>query len=440
MIQKTRISNLTSSNRKSLKWIIFSVVVLVIGVCFWLGYSALKTINKITADSGTKTGLLSIFDNKKVDLKGQSDGRTNILFLGNGGSKHPGGGLTDTMMILSIDWQTKKAALISLPRDLWVKIPGYGYTKMNYAFYYGNQKPKETGGGGKVASTVVSEVAGIPIHYYISLDFDGFKKTVDSLNGIDIYVDKALYDPYYPAADMIRYDPFKITVGLHHMDGDTALKYARSRETTSDFDRSRRQQQVMAAIKEKALSLETLSNPKKITDLLAILGDHMRTNMSVSEIRSLWDEFKVVDMENMINKVFDTAPGSVLTSTQDERGYIIIPKKGIGNYTDVHSMIKNIFTTETIKTEEKLSIQVLNGTKKQGAATQVSQLLKNYGYNVVSVGNATQMIDDTTVYNCAGSKGEKTAKSLSETLDAISASKNSCGNVDIQIIIGQNNL
>jgi len=440
MIQKTRISNLTSSNRKSLKWIIFSVVVLVIGVCFWLGYSALKTINKITADSGTKTGLLSIFDNKKVDLKGQSDGRTNILFLGNGGSKHPGGGLTDTMMILSIDWQTKKAALISLPRDLWVKIPGYGYSKMNYAFYYGNQKPKETGGGGKVASTVVSEVAGIPIHYYISLDFDGFKKTVDSLNGIDIYVDKALYDPYYPAADMIRYDPFKITVGLHHMDGDTALKYARSRETTSDFDRSRRQQQVMAAIKEKALSLETLSNPKKITDLLAILGDHMRTNMSVSEIRSLWDEFKVVDMENMINKVFDTAPGSVLTSTQDERGYIIIPKKGIGNYTDVHSMIKNIFTTETIKTEEKLSIQVLNGTKKQGAATQVSQLLKNYGYNVVSVGNATQMIDDTTVYNCAGSKGEKTAKSLSETLDAISASKNSCGNVDIQIIIGQNNL
>lgn len=440
-LQQKSVSNLTSSNRKALKWIIFAIVVLVVGIGFWLGFTALKSINKITADSGQKTGILSIFDNKKIAIKGQTEGRTNVLLLGNGGTNHPGGGLTDTMMILSIDWENKKTALISLPRDLWVKIPDYGYSKINYAFYAGNQKPKVSGGGGKVASDVVSEVAGVPIHYYLSLDFEGFKKTVDSLGGVDIYVDKALYDPYYPAADMIRYDPLKITVGLHHMNGDLALKYARSRETTSDFDRSRRQQQVMAAIKEKILSLETLSNPKKITDLLTILGDHLRTNMSIPEIRSLWDEIKTIDMTNMTNKVFDTAPGSVLTSLSgDERGYIIIPKKGIGNYTDVHTIVKNIFTEEKAQTQEKMSIEVLNGTKKQGAATQVSQLLKNYGYNVVSVGNSATMVEDTIVYNCAGSAGEATTKTLTETLDATSKTKYSCGNIDIQVIIGQNNL
>lgn len=438
--QKIAVREYTQSNRRFLKWIVSSIVLLVVGIGIWIGYTVLNSINKITADSGQKTGILSLFNSKNQQLKGESEGRTNILLLGNGGANHPGGGLTDTMMVMSIDWSTKKIALISLPRDLWVKIPASGYAKINYAFYDGNQKPKVTGGGGKVASTVVSEVVGLPIHYYLSLDFEGFKKMVDTLGGVDIYVDKALYDPYYPAPDMVHYDPLKITAGLHHMDGSLALKYARSRETTSDFDRSRRQQQVMLAIKEKTLSLETLANPKKITDLLTILGNHLRTNMSVSEIRSLWDKIKGIDTQNMINKVFDTTPGSVLTSLQDERGYIIIPKKGIGNYSDIQSIVKNIFNQTQTTPQEKLKIEVLNGTKKQGAATQVSQLLKNYGYNVVRVGNNSQFVDDTIVYNCIGSQGEQTAKSLSDTLEAISKTKYSCNNVDIQVIIGQNNL
>lgn len=434
------VSGYTQSSRKFLKRIILFVVILIVGVAAWVGYTVFRSINQITADSGQKTGIFSVFDSAKHEIKGQVEGRTNILLLGNGGTNHPGGGLTDTMMVMSINWSSKKIALISLPRDLWVKIPDYGYSKINYAFYYGNQNPKVTGGGGKVASTIVSEVVGLPIHYYLSLDFEGFKKTVNSLGGVDIYVDKALYDPYYPAANMIDYDPLKITTGLQHMDGNLALKYARSRETTSDFDRSRRQQQVMSSIKEKILSIETLSNPKKITELLTILGDHLRTNMTISEVRSFWDGIKGIDTENMTNKVFDTAAGSVLTSLQDERGYIIIPKKGIGNYSDVQAIAKNIFNQTQTTPQEKLKIEVLNGTEKQGAATQVSQLLKNYGYNVIKVGNSQQMISDSVVYNCAGSGAEQTAKSLSDTLEATVKTKTSCNGVDIQVIIGQNNL
>ncbi|MEI6039774.1 MAG: LCP family protein [Candidatus Berkelbacteria bacterium] len=431
---KRNVSDLVKTKSKTIWWIVFAVVVLIVGVGSWLGYDIFHSIKNITSDS-KKNSLLSLFDGKTI--KGQSEGRTNILLLGNGGLNHPGGGLTDTMMVLSINWQEKKMAMISVPRDLWVKVPNYHYSKINEAFFAGNQNPKISGGGGKVASTVISEVLGIPIHYYVSLDFDGFRKTVDALGGVDIYVDKALYDPYYPAANMVDYDPFKITVGLHHMDGATALKYARSRETTSDFDRARRQQQVLTAVKEKIFSLETLSNIKKITELLNILGTHIRTNMSVNEIMTLWSGIKTIDTANMTNKVFDTAPGSVLVALQDERGYIILPKKGIDNYSDMQKIAQNIFVPE-VTLAPVLKIQVLNSTGKAGIATEASQLLKTYNYSVSSVGNsATGSIPSTIVYNCTGTTGESTAISIAKILQATVKTKTSCTNYDIQVILGQ---
>lgn len=441
MIHRNRsVLNYTKPKNRVLKYTLLAILLIVVGLGAWVGFTAYRSINKITADSGSNN-LFNLFDDlAKHSVKGQADGRTNILLLGNGGKNHPGGGLTDTMIVLSINWQNKKVAMISVPRDLWVKINGTTYSKINYAYFYGNQNPKVSGGGGKVASDVISSVVGLPIHYYVSLDFDGFKKIVDTLGGVDIYVDKDLYDPYYPAANMIDYDPFKITVGMHHMDGATALKYARSRETTSDFDRSRRQQQVLSAIKEKTLSLETLSNPKKVTDLIIILGDHLKTNMSVSEIRSLWDQIKGIDTANMTNKVFDTAPGSPLTSLQDERGYIIVPKKGIGNFADVQQIARNIFSSDVVLPVDDLQIEILNGTSKTGLATQISQLLQSRGYKVAKVGNTTARPETTTIYNCTGQSASAAVVDLAAVLKASTKTKTACANIDIQIILGQNSL
>lgn len=341
------VSNLTRPKLKVLKWFLFGLFILIFMVVGWFGAAVFGNINKITADSGTKSSLLSLLSYKNT-VKGEADGRTNILLLGNGGANHPGGGLTDTMIVLSIDWRNKEMAMISVPRDMWVKMPSGAYAKLNYTYFYGNQNAKLTGGGGKVASDTISGILGIPIHYYISLDFDGFKKAVDTLGGLDIYVEKNLYDPLYPAPNMVDYAPFSITAGEHHMNGDTALKYARSRETTSDFDRSARQQLVLAAIKEKVMSVQTLSNPVKTTDLMNILGTHLKTSLSVTEMMTLWDGIKTIDTTNMINKVFDTAAAGPLTSTQDERGYIIIPKKGIGNYTDLQNIAQNIFESTPV--------------------------------------------------------------------------------------------
>lgn len=427
----------TRPRNRWLKWVSLSLICILLAIGIWIFYTALNAARNMAGNNKSIFSVLS--DLRKNTLKGQAEGRTNILLLGMGGKNHPGGLLSDTMIILSIDWSTKKMAMISVPRDLWVKIPNYGYAKLNEAYYAGEKNSKTGGSGGASSSQVISEIFNLPIHYYLSADFDGFKNMIDTVGGLDIYVEKDLYDPYYPAANMIDYDPLKIKAGLYHMDGALALKYARSRETTSDFDRSRRQEQVLATLKEKILTLNTLANPIKITELLNILGAHMKTSLAVGEIKAFGDEIKDLDTKNIINKVLDTAPGSPLIATTDERGYIIYPKKGISNYADLQLIAKNIFMDATVPTDD-LKIEVLNGGGKNGAATQVGQLLKSYGYNVVKVGDATKTYAQTVIYNCAGPKGEKLTQELVATLKSESSTKTYCQNIDIQVIIGQDKL
>lgn len=440
--RKKTVNRLIKPRTKTIRWIVFSVLFVLIGLGAWIGSTTFKSINKITADSG-QSSLMSLFDGSK-QLKGKTEGRTNILLLGNGGAEHGGsGGLTDTMIVLSIDWQSKKVAMLSIPRDLWVKVPvaGHSYSKINAVYSYAEDKKSVTGGGGKVVSKLVSDIFGVPIHYYLTMDFNGFRSMINTVGGIDIYVDKAIYDPYYPADNMIDYAPFKIGVGMHHMDGVLALKYARSRYTTSDFDRSRRQQQVLSALKEKMVSMETMSNPKKVTDIITVLGNHLRTNLSVSEIQTLSNEIKTIDTTNMINKVLSNETGGPLVHPEeDERGWILIPKLGIGIYTDLQTIAKNIFNVE-VEPKPELKIEVLNGTGKAGVAAQVTQLLKTYGYNVAKVGNATvTSVTQTIIYNCAGVSADATIKSITGVLSAVTKPKTGCGNIDIQILVGESSL
>lgn len=434
------LSNYKKPKRKIWKIVLISVVVVLLGIGVWLGTSAYSAIKKITSLSGES--VFNVFSKTEAQIKGQNEGRTNILLLGMGGTNHPGGTLSDTIIVLSIDWQTKKVAMISLPRDLWVKVPGNGYSKINGAYSYGEQNNKNNGGGGQLTSDVVSEVLGIPIHYFLRIDFDGFKKIVDTLGGVDINVDKAINDPYYPAANMVDYDPFKISAGEHHMDGATALKYARSRETTSDFDRSRRQQQVIKAIKDKMMTLDILANPKKLTDLMGAVGDHIRTNLSAADLKTLIGLQKDIDMQSMISKVFDTAADGPLTSTTDSRGYIIIPKKGIGNYEDLQEIAKNIFSDPDAKqvqgasTEKKsLKVEVLNASNKSGVANEVATSLKKQGYTVSKVDTASSKYNYSIVYAC-GDKNMQSARDIAKNLTFRVNSKSSCGGMDIQIVVG----
>lgn len=427
---------------KILKWFILGLVLIVIGVGLWIGLAVNRAIKNITADSGQKSSLFSFLgDFNSQNIKGRSEGRTNILILGMGGKNHPGGTLSDTMIVVSINYQDNKIGMISIPRDLWVPIPGFGHAKINEAYADGEKNKSTAGSGGQLSSKTVENVLGIPIHYYLQIDFEGFKKIIDTVGGIDVYVEKDIYDPYYPADNMIDYSPFKISAGNHHMDGTLALKYARSRETTSDFDRSRRQQQVMAATKEKILTLGILANPKKVTEIINILGDHLKTNMSVDEIYALWNIGKSIDMTNVTSKVLDTSQNGPLVGAQDSRGYYIYPRKGVDNFSELQLLAKNLFGTNTNNEDKSTAkIEVLNGTSQNGVAATVSEYLESYGYNVVKIGTAQNKSNKTMVYDFSGGKYNNFAQTIATQLKASIDTREASSNIDIQVVVGEDYL
>jgi LCP family protein required for cell wall assembly len=302
--------------------------------------------------------------------------------------------------------------MLSIPRDFYVPIPGYGSAKINAAHAYGEQD-KYPGGGPALAKLTVSKILDLPIHYYARIDFNGFKKAVDAVGGIDVVVDKAIYDPYYP--DDRRsgaYKAFQIAAGPQHMNGDVALKYARSRYTTSDFDRAARQQKVLLALREKALKLETLTNPAKLSGLIDAVGSSAKTDLQLGEIRKLAQIAKDIDPSRVITKVLDTSPDGLLVSGNIGGGSVEIPKAGINNFSEIRAFVHSIFVDNYLK-EENAAIEVANGTSRSGLAADVTKILKAYNYNVVKTTTAdNQNYPATVIYDYTDGKKPYTVSYL----------------------------
>ncbi len=403
----------------------------------WFGGSIWRAGGKIITDSNGGSVLFhkKSEDVKPAELQGEGDGRINIAIYGRGGDGHPGGNLADVIKVLSIDPQNKKMALLSIPRDLWVKIPGYGYGKLNTAYSNGEQAKK--GNGPEVANQTISQLLDLPkIHYYISLDFEALKKLVDAFGGISVTVDKALDDPFYPAPNMIDYAPIHIKAGTQIMNGDLALKYSRSRETTSDFDRARRQEVVMTAIKDKAFTVGILANPLKISEIIGILGNHVRTNLQINEMRQLVTLVKESDA-NIISKVLDTAADGPLMSASDTRGYVIVPRDGDLSYNEIKRIAHEIFT-DPFLAKEKSTIEIQNATSKNGLGNTVANLLKSYGYNVVKVSTSPGKEPFTQLIDYSKGKNPFTASFLEKRFSLKSRYSETPSNVatDFVIILG----
>jgi len=408
----------------------------IIGLVVWFLFLLAQAGNQIftpNIDGQAPWFLPKIEANK---LKGEGDGRINILLLGIGGGKHPGPNLTDTIMLVSIDPTNKKAGLLSIPRDLYLEVPGIGWTKINYVHAYGESNPKTTGGGPALMKQTLSEVLDLPIHYFVRLDFDGFVKLVDAVDGVDIYVEKAISDPYYPAPDMKHYDPFFITAGWHHLDGKTALKYVRSRETTSDFDRSARQQKFLKAFLQKATSLNILSNPKKVSLIISILGNHLKTDFTLGEVQRLLSLAQEINKGEIVTKVLDSSTDGLLVAKSGSQGYYLVPKAG--NFREIQRFVHE-FLTDPYLARETAKIEVQNGTTQKGLAQEVAQLLKSYGYQVVRITTASSLYPKTTIYDYTGGEKPITLSLLSKRLNAkiIKSQRSSGGNVDLLVILGE---
>ncbi|HEX8682334.1 MAG TPA: LCP family protein [Ardenticatenaceae bacterium] len=156
---------------------------------------------------------------------------------------------TDTMMVAVLDLEAPSITLISIPRDVWAPIQGYGYARINTAYFLGSL----SGNGREVAAETVSQVLGIPVTHTAIVDFNGFRRMIDAMGGIDINVPEVIDDPLYPTEDY-GYMHLQIPAGPQHMDGETALQYARTRHSSSDIRRAERQQAVLQSIRDRILS------------------------------------------------------------------------------------------------------------------------------------------------------------------------------------------
>lgn len=422
--------------KKKYKPFLIFIGLVVLAILIWIGANAYSAYSKIVTKNDGSAPFFDFFNNANPDqLKGEGDGRINILLLGVGGANHPGGTLTDTIQVVSIDPNNKKVAALSIPRDLYVTIPNYGGVKINQVYQTGAENENLAGGGPQLAKEVVSEILDLPIHYYIKMDFDGFVKIVDEVGGLDIEVPKAISDPYYPDEYMIGYDPFYIEAGPQHMNGTVALKYARSRETTSDFDRSARQQQLLVALRDKVLNLGFLTNPSKLTAMMQILGDHLRTDFEANEMERLGELIKDVDTGSMASKVLDSSDNGPLVGYSNG-GYYLKPKTG--NWKEIQRIAHEIFTDPYLA-EENARLEVLNGTSEVGNGKEVSDILTSYGYNVINLDKANEVYQKTILYDYSNGKYPYTVKFLRDRYNAEVKNQptTSRSGIDIVLIVGE---
>ncbi|MBU0613320.1 LCP family protein [Patescibacteria group bacterium] len=410
-------------------FIYLSVVLVLVGLTF--SYKVILSANSVIASSDIPSllGQLKYFVVAPDDLiDGEKEDRVNVLLLGMGGAGHSGGYLADTIMIASVKPSTQEVAFISIPRDLYVPIPGHEWRKINNAYAFGYAEDTK-GGGEKLITEVVENITGLTIHYYGRADFEGFRKVIDDLGGVNIYVDRTFYDPLYPDYNY-GYQPVSFQEGNNHFNGEKALQFARSRHGNnnegSDFARSQRQQKILLALKDKLLSSYTLLNPSLILNIVGDLADHVRTNMEPWEMIKLYNMIKDVTVDQIIDEVIDNSPdGPLHSETTIDGAYILRPNAGLDDFSDIQDIAQNIFSAEETKTvkRENATIEIHNGTKINGLAAKTAETLRTAGYNVVAIGNAAEQNNETTtIYDLTGGTKPQTLETLKLEIGSETAS------------------
>ena len=369
---------------------IILTVALTGGTFFIFKLNNLSQKISIENSTSTKTPILeTISDISKIavetrnTLRGEETGRVNILLLGMAGKGKPGGELTDTIMIASLDIQNNKVALLSLPRDLYASVPDSRYSaKINSLYKYGLNNDQ----GIEPLKKTLEKITDLKIDYYLILNFSGFEKFIDDIDGINVQVERDIYDPTYPGPNY-SYETFELKKGFHTLDGATALKYARERhaDPEGDFGRAKRQQQVLQSAKNKVFSTKTLLNPFAVSKMMDTLGDNLKTDLSLEEIDSLIKLSKNLDTQNINNAVIDAWKEDSLLKVshifyENSRAFILVPRAG--NYSEIQDLAKNIFDLKILEKrktairEEDAEIALIDLTGRYETYSEIEKLLK----------------------------------------------------------------
>lgn len=301
--------------------------------------------------------LTSAFVFKKGTSLKNKNGVTNILIMGKGGAGHEAPDLTDTMMVLSLNSDKNIVNLVTIPRDVWIPEQ---QIKINSAYYWGEKKGKET--GYLLSESSVEEILGQPIHYYALLDFEGFSEIIDAIGGIDMDIKNEFVDKKYPIFGKendncsgdpqygCRYETIEFKKGIQHMDGQTALKFVRSRmaegDEGTDFARSERQKEVVLAVKDKISSLKILTSPSKIKKITKVVRKNLQTDMKDEEMALILR--KTLDSkDNIQNLSITDYLENPKPSNEFNNLYVLIPKDR--NWDKTHEFISCKFYDCTLR-------------------------------------------------------------------------------------------
>ncbi|HPV70519.1 MAG TPA: LCP family protein [Candidatus Magasanikbacteria bacterium] len=393
----------------------------------WFGQS--KEVGLVNPKPGFFHQLKNLILSRDKELKGENDDRINILVLGIGGENHDGPYLSDTIILVSLKPSTKEVAMFSIPRDLLVEIPSYGFSKINAADAYGETKEKNY--GPILASEIIGKTINQPIHYYIRVDFKAFKEMIDTVSGIKVNVEKSFTDTQYPTYNYL-YQTVSFQKGEQIMDGETALKFARSRHGSngegSDFARSRRQQKIILGLKDKIFSSETLWNLETIRELLSSLSNNVNTNMELWEISRFAQLAKNFDYNNIINLVLGIGPNQPLTTSYYNGAEVLIPSSG--DFKAIQKMAEEIFNNPSLKSptvnsttteENKINykIEIQNGTWVLGLGAKTKQTLEAKGFTISTLTNAqTRTYGKTIIYDLSSGKYTEQVNQIKKELNA----------------------
>jgi len=345
----------------------------------------------------------------------------NILILGIGGPGHDGSLLTDTIILASVDLKQKKVAMLSIPRDMAWKTPDGNYEKINAVHAYLEQD--HPGEGAKLTGEAFSSFFGIPIDHVIRIDFRGFAALVDAVGGVDVNVEHSFTDEQYPTTDDL-WTTISFKKGEQHMSGATALVYVRSRHGNngegSDFARSRRQQLVLMALRDRLLSLNTLSDPGKLAKLYSALATHIQTDLTPWDALSFAPLVSDFDASHVTTHVLTDAPDGELIATNLNGNFLLFPKGG--NWDVIKGLAQNPFAGEDAAKQMApplAKVEVKNGTFKGGFAAQVSSALSVAGYNAINEGNASRrQYARSLIFDLTGGKKPEDLNKLRLELDA----------------------
>lgn len=413
------------------KWIFLTAVVLILAIT---GYFVAKTLL-----AGGRVFNGNVFDllGEGAKLQQDANGRTNILVFGTSEDdpSHDGANLTDSIMMLSIDQKNKTAAMVSMPRDLWVdygEACPSGYSgKINVVYMCGEENGGEAAGAKKLMAKV-GEVFGYDIQYYAHVNYSVVRDTVNAVGGITVTIDssdpRGIMDRNMDWTCNYSCYLVKWPNGTATLNGDQALALARARgEGTGyglsggNFDREKYQQRIMVAIRDKALSAGTLANPIAVSGLIDALGNNLRTNFSAAEVKTLTTLAKDIKSTDIKSISLVDKDHPVVTTGMYSGQSIVRPIAGIDDFSGIQDYIKQKLAGGVIA-DENATIEVLNASSLSGVAKKEQTKLESAGLVNVSIGDTSYSSSPAVVwYDLSGGAKPKTQEKLTQTIGAAAA-------------------